>query len=126
MAQTSWPFENIDTSETQYSLLFRNVGEGVIPARGLELLAFADSTGMTTKVKTGDALVRGHYYNSTAETSLTISAANASLARIDRVVLRLDPSANTIILAVLEGVADASPSPAALTQTECSMTAVAG
>ena len=118
MAQTSWPFENIDTSETQYSLLFRNVGEGVIPARGLELLAFADSTGMTTKVKTGDALVRGHYYNSTAETSLTISAANASLARIDRVVLRLDPSANTIILAVLEGVADASPSPAALTQTE--------
>jgi hypothetical protein len=118
MAQTSWPFENIDTSETQYSLLFKNVGEGVIPDRGLEIEPYADSTGMTAKVKTGDALVRGHYYNSTAETSLTIAAAHASLARIDRVILRLDPSANTIILAVLEGVADASPAPAALTQTE--------
>ncbi len=118
MAQTSWPFENIDTSETQFSLLFKNVGEGVIPNRGLELEPYADSTGMTAKVKTGDALVRGHYYNSTAETSLTIAAAHASLARIDRVILRLDPSANTIILAVLAGVADASPAPAALTQTE--------
>jgi hypothetical protein len=118
MAQTSWPFENIDTSETQYSLLFKNVGEGVIPDRGLEIEPYADSTGMTAKVKTGDALVRGHYYNSTAETSLTIAAAHASLARIDRVILRLDPSANSIILAVLEGVADASPAPAALTQTE--------
>jgi hypothetical protein len=118
MAQTSWPFESTDTSETQYSLLFRNVGEGVIPDRGLEIEPYADSTGMTAKVKTGDALVRGHYYNSTAETSLTIAAAHASLARIDRVILRLDPSANSIILAVLEGVADAAPAPAALTQTE--------
>jgi hypothetical protein len=118
MAQTSWPFENIDTSETQYSLLFKNVGEGVIPDRGLKIEPYADSTGMTAKVKTGDALVRGHYYNSTAETSLTIAAAHASLARIDRVILRLDPSANSIILAVLEGVADAAPAPAALTQTE--------
>jgi hypothetical protein len=118
MAQTSWPFESTDTSETEYSLLFRNVGEGVIPDRGLEIEPYADSTGMTAKVKTGSALVRGHYYNSTAETSLTIAAAHASLARIDRVILRLDPSANSIILAVLEGVPDASPAPAALTQTE--------
>jgi hypothetical protein len=121
MAQTSWPFENIDTSEQQYSLLFRNVGEGVIPERGFEVLAFADSTGMTAKVKTGDALVRGHYYSSTAEESLTIAAADPSLPRIDRVILRLDPSANTIILAVLTGVADASPSPAALTRTDGSV-----
>jgi hypothetical protein len=118
MAQTSWPFEDIDTSETQYSLLFRNVGQGVIPGRGFEIEPYADSTGMTAKVKTGDALVRGHYYSSTAETSLTIAAAHASLARIDRVILRLDPSANTIILAVLTGVADAAPAPAALTQTD--------
>jgi hypothetical protein len=118
MAQTSWPFEDIDTSETQYSLLFRNVGQGVIPDRGFEVEPYADSTGMTAKVKTGDALVRGHYYSSTAETSLTIAAAHASLARIDRVILRLDPSANTIILAVLTGVPDAAPSPLALTQTD--------
>jgi hypothetical protein len=118
MAQTSWPFENIDTSETQYSLLFRNVGEGVIPSRYFQLEAYADSTGMNTKVKTGAALVRGHYYNSTAEVDLTIAAADGSLPRIDRIVLRLDPSANTIILAVLTGVANAAPAPLALTQTD--------
>jgi hypothetical protein len=121
MAQTSFPWENIDTSETQYSLLFRNVGQGVIPERGFEVEPYADSTGMNTKVKTGDALVRGHYYNSTAEVELTIAAADPSLPRIDRVILRLDPSANTIILAVLTGVADASPSPAALTRTDGSV-----
>jgi hypothetical protein len=118
MAQTSFPWENIDTSETEYSLLFKNVGQGVIPDRGLEVEPYADSTGMNTKVRTGSALVRGHYYNSTAEVELTIAAAHASLPRIDRVILRLDPSANTIILAVLAGVADASPAPAALTQTD--------
>ena len=118
MAQTSWPFESTDTSETQFSLLFRNVGEGVIPARGFEVEPYADSTGMISKVKTGAALVRGHYYNSTAEQELTIAAADGALPRIDRVILRLDPSANTIILAVLTGIADASPVPAALTQTD--------
>jgi hypothetical protein len=118
MAQTSFPFENIDTSETQYSLLFRNVGEGVIPSRYFQLEPYADSTGMNTKVKTGDALVRGHYYNSTVEVVLAIAASDPSLPRIDRVVLRLDPSANTIILAVLQGVPDAAPAPLALTQTD--------
>ena len=118
MAQTSWPFENIDTSETQYSLLFRNVGQGVVPSRGFELEPYADSSGMTVKVKTGDGLVRGHYYASTVEEVLTIATADASLARIDRVVLRLDPTANTIVLAVLAGVPDASPSPVALTQSD--------
>jgi hypothetical protein len=118
MAQTSWPFENIDTSETQYSLLFRNVGQGVVPSRGLELEPYADSSGMSVKVKSGDGLVRGHYYASTVEEVLTISTADASLGRIDRVVLRLDPTANTIVLAVLAGVPDASPSPVALTQTD--------
>lgn len=118
MAQTSWPFENIDTSETQYSLLFRNVGEGVVPSRGLELEPYADSSGMSVKVRSGDGLVRGHYYASTVEEVLTIATADPSLGRIDRVVLRLDPTANTIVLAVLAGVPDASPSPVALTQTD--------
>jgi hypothetical protein len=118
MAQTSWPFENIDTSETQYSLLFRNVGQGVVPDRANELEAYADSSGMTVKLKTGDGLVRGHYYNSTTEIDLTIATADVTNPRIDRVVLRLDPTANTIVAAVLAGTPDASPSPAALTQSD--------
>jgi hypothetical protein len=118
MAQTSWPFENIDTSETQYSLLFRNVGEGVISGKQLLLDTIADGSGMTVSTKTGDALVRGHYYTSTSNVTLTIAAAHATLPRIDRVVLKLDPTANSTTLVVLEGVPDASPAPLALTQTD--------
>lgn len=118
MAQTSWPFESIDTSETQFSQWARNIGEGVIQNAGLELEPYADGSGMNVKVKSGQALVRGHYYNSTAEETLTITTADASLPRIDVVALRLDPTANTIVLVVLEGTPNASPVAPSLEQTD--------
>lgn len=118
MAQTSWPFENIDTSETQFSQWARNIGEGVINNAGLELETFADGSGMNVKVKTGQALIRGHYYDNTAQETLTIAAADVTNPRIDRVVLRLDPTANSVVLAVITGTPAASPSAPALTQTD--------
>lgn len=118
MAQTSWPFENIDTSETQYSLLFRNLGEGVVAGKELELEPFADSTGMNVKVRAGQALVRGHYYYNTGIETLTIAAADPTNPRIDSVVLRLDPTANSILLVVLTGTPGVSPSAPSLTQTD--------
>lgn len=118
MAQKGWPFEDIDTSETEFSLWAKNMGEGVIDNKGLELEPFADGSGMNAKVRTGQALVRGHYYDNTSEVTLTIAPANLSLPRIDRVVLRLDPTANTLLLAVLTGTPNASPVAPALTQTE--------
>lgn len=118
MAQTSWPFENIDTSETQYSMLFRNLGEGVVTGKDQELQPFGDASGMNVKVRAGQALVRGHYYYSTGIETLTIAAANPTNPRIDSVVLRLDPTANSIVLAVLTGTPGVSPSAPALTQTD--------
>jgi hypothetical protein len=117
MAQTSWPFENIDTSETQFSLWASNIGQGVIADKGFELEPFADSSGMNVKVRSGQALVRGHYYDSTATETLTIANADLSNPRIDLVVLRLDPTANSIVLAVITGTPNSSPSAPALTQT---------
>jgi hypothetical protein len=121
MAQKGWPFEDIDTSETEFSLWAKNMGEGVINDKGLELEPFADGSGMNVKVRTGQALVRGHYYDNTSEVTLTIAPANLSLPRIDRVVLRLDPTANTLLLAVLTGTPNASPVAPALTQTESAL-----
>ena len=118
MAQTSWPFENIDTSETQFSQWARNIGEGVIVGKGLELETYADSTGLNVKVKSGQALVRGHYYNSTAQETLTISAASGTNPRIDLVVARLDPTANSIVLAIVTGTPATTPTAPAPTQTE--------
>lgn len=122
MTQSSWPFEGVDTTETQYSRLLRNIGQGVNGVPGdNNLLVYADSSGMNVKVKVAggnsQAIVRGHMYQSTAEETLTISAA-ASSPRIDSVVLRLDPSANSIVLAVVAGTPATNPSAPTLTQTD--------
>ena len=118
MAQTSWPFENIDTSETQFSQWARNIGEGVKQDTLNELEVYADSSGMQVKVKTGQALVRGHYYQSTAEEVLTIATAPVSNPRIDNIVLELDPSANHINLVVVAGTPASSPVAPSVTQTD--------
>ena len=118
MAQTSWPFENVDTSETQFSLWARNLGQGVIDGKLLELEPFGDGSGMNVKVKSGQALVRGHFYDSTVQETLSIAAADPSLPRKDAVVLRLDPTANSILLTVITGTPNASPSLPPLIQTD--------
>ena len=118
MAQTSWPFENIDTSETQFSLWARNLGQGVIDGKLLELEPFADGSGMNVKIRSGQALVRGHFYDSTGQETLPIAASDPTLGRLDAVVLRLDPTANSIILTVITGTPDAVPSLPALTETD--------
>lgn len=118
MAQTSWPFENVDTSETQFSQWARNIGEGVKTGALNELEVFADSTGMQVKVRSGQALVRGHYYQSTAQETIALTAANLSNPRIDTIILELDPSANTIVLKAIAGDPAVSPAPEPLVQTD--------
>ena len=118
MAQTSWPFENIDTSETQFSQWARNIGEGVKVGTGDELEPYGDSSGMNVKVDSGQALIRGHYYSNSATVTLTVTAADPTNPRIDLVVLELDPSANTILLKVIAGTPAGSPVAPALVQTD--------
>lgn len=119
MAQTSYPFDNLDTTESQYSQLFKRLqltGVSGNPS-STDLRVSANSSGMQVTVATGFAIVRGHAYQSDAEETLTIAAA-ASNPRRDLVVLRLDPSANTVTLAVKTGTPASSPSDPSLTQTE--------
>lgn len=118
MAQSSWPFENVDTSETQFSQWARNIGEGVKPDALNELEVFADSTGMQVKVMSGQAMVRGHYYQSTAQETLTVTAADLTNPRVDTVIIELDPSANSIVLKVIAGTPGVSPTPTPLVQTD--------
>lgn len=118
MAQSSWPFENIDTSETQFSQWARNIGEGVKTGALNELEVFADSTGMQVKVRSGQALVRGHYYQNTAELALALEAADLTNPRVDTVVVELDPSANSIVLDVITGTPDPSPTAEPVVQTD--------
>lgn len=118
MAQSSFPFESIDTSETQFSQWARNIGEGVKGSLAGTELKVTAGTGLQVAVAAGQAMVRGHYYVSTASENLTIGAAHATNPRIDSIVLTLDPSANTIVLAVVAGTAASSPVAPTLTQTD--------
>jgi hypothetical protein len=119
MAQSSFPFENIDTTETQYSQLFRTLNNGVngTPTGG-ELEVDAAGAGLAVDIAAGQAMVRGHFYISTDTETRALATADATNDRIDTVVLRLDPVANTILLAVKTGTPDAAPVAPALVQTD--------
>lgn len=118
MTQSSWPFETQDTTETQYSYLFKNLkssGVAGLPST-TDLKVTGDSSGMNVKVAAGFAIVRGFMYWSDAQVTNTI-AASSSNPRIDLVVLRLDPSANSIVQAVVTGTPAVTPTAPNLTQS---------
>jgi hypothetical protein len=118
VAITSYPFDSQAVTETDYSRLFREFqSTGVADSvGGTGLSVYADGTGMTVKVNSGFAIVRGHAIYSTAIEPLTVTASNTT-ARVDRVVLKLDPATNSITLVVKPGTAGSS-TPPALTQTD--------
>lgn len=126
MAQTSWPFENIDTNETQFSLWARNIGEGVKGGPDTnELRVTGDDSGMQVRVAAGEALVRGHYYLNDSQATVTITPADLSNARIDTIVLELDPALNRIIARAIAGTPDNSPVPPTLTKTNAGIYQIA-
>jgi len=119
MAETYWPFANIDTTTTQFSQWSRNIGEGVKGSfNTTDLKVTAPGTGMTVSVATGQAMIRGHYYYNTTAATLAITTANATNPRIDAVVVNLDPSVNSAVLTVVAGTPAASPVAPTLTQTD--------
>ncbi len=117
MAITSYPFENQDTSETQYSLLFRELQDsGVADSFGAPGFAVtANASGMQVIMQPGFAIVRGHAVHSTSTETVRLDPPEAAV-RIDRIVLRLDPAANAVAPAVVKGVPGADAP--ALTQTD--------
>ena len=66
MTQTSFPWENIDTTETQYSYMFRTLNSGVNDEPTGTALEVSAGSGLTVDVAEGQAMVLGHYYISTA------------------------------------------------------------
>lgn len=120
MAISSYPFDGLDTTETEFSILFRELQEtGVIGTPGdNSLKVTADGSGLNVKVSAGVAIVRGHVFRSTAIEVIETIASGTLQPRIDTVVLRLDPSANRITLEILEGQPSNSPAPPAREQTD--------
>lgn len=116
MTITSYPFDNQTTTETQYSNLFRELQDsGVADSPTGTGFKVGVGSGLTVNVQAGFAVVRGHAINSTAIEPVTVGAAAAS-ERIDRIILRLDPTANAITITVKAGTPGAGVP--ALTQTD--------
>lgn len=118
MSISSYPFDGQAVSEGQYSYLFRELAShsGVADqVGGSGFTVYGDGSGMNVKVGPGFAVVRGHAVQSTATETVIIAAASAA-TRYDRIVLRLDPTANSITLAVVQGTSGGSVP--ALTQTD--------
>lgn len=120
MAETSFPFENIDVSESQYSRFMRNFQDnGVkgVPGDG-NLLVSGDDSGLQVRVSAGQAFVRGHYYINSNQATVTILSSGSN-TRIDAIVLELDPVANGITLKAVRGdEVSSSPVAPTLTQTD--------
>lgn len=118
MAEQSFPFENIDTTETQFSQWasnFQDTGVQGSPT-GTELKVTAEGSTLSVLVDVGQAFIRGHYYINTEAIELSIASAGLD-TRIDYVVVELDPEANTIAAKVIQGTAVASD-PVAPTLTQ--------
>lgn len=122
MAQGYWPFNAVDTTETQFSSWARRLQmDGVWGEPGDNVLKLNQGSGLTATLAGAPgyvAFVRGHMYENDSDLSVVFSAGSTN-PRIDRLVLRLNPTDNTITPTIIQGTpAASSPAVPDLTQTD--------
>jgi len=119
MAEQSFPFENIDTTEAQFSEWATNFQETGVQGSptGTELGITVTGSDLNLTIAAGQAFIRGHYYINTDDLVLAVTSAGTN-TRIDIVVVELDPEANTIVTKIVSGEAvSADPVAPTLTQS---------
>jgi len=119
MAEQSFPFENIDTTESQFSEWATNFQETGVQGSptGTELGITVTGSDLNLTIAAGQAFIRGHYYINTDDLVLAVTSAGTD-TRIDIVVVELDPEANTIVTKIVSGEAvSADPVAPTLTQS---------
>lgn len=110
-------YDRVYDAEDVTSYLDLLVSDGVFPNPSTNLQVMA-GTGMQVSVQPGQGWIQGHKMINTAALPLTITAANALLARIDRVIFYVDYAAREMGIAVKTGTAAAAnPTPPALVRT---------
>lgn len=122
MAETvtipSYPYDDQDTTETQYSTLFRELQEpGLVgrPGSGAGLVT-APGIGMDLDVAQFTALGVGRIAETLGNTQVTVRPNTSTQSRVDRVVVCLDVGANAAFLTTREGTPGSS-TPGALIRT---------
>lgn len=115
------PFDSgagANVTEDTWRKMMVHAGRANGVLRGIDnaLAVTGDSSGMQVKVATGQVWVQGHWGQSTSIKTVPLTAAHATLARKDRIVVRVDFVNNRIELDALTGTPNASPVLPSLTQ----------
>lgn len=95
----------------------RFVSDGIFSEGGSLGLKVTNTSGMSISVAPGYAFIKGYMYKNDAGRPFTLDNADATLDRIDRVVLRFDEVNRIINLAVKKGTLASSPIPPTLINT---------
>lgn len=95
----------------------RFISDGVFSEGGSLGLKVTTSGGLGVSVSPGYAFIKGYMYHNDSALSLTLDNADATLDRIDRIVLRFDEVNRTINLAVKKGALASTPTAPSLTNT---------
>lgn len=93
------------------------VGNGVFPVPSTQLQVRA-SSGLTVLVASGEGWIDGHKLINSADMELTLDAADALLARIDRIIFYCDYTERQMGIEILKGTAAVTPVAPALTRTD--------
>lgn len=124
MAETYFPFNSVlvdgvpdrpGNAESLSSYLAAFFSNGILLAEDDALKVSVDA-GMSLSVYPGACVIDGRLYKTDEAVSVDLTSANATLSRIDRVVVRLDLINRLMELAVLEGTPASSPVAAELTR----------
>lgn len=89
-----------------YFSSFISNGVMPLPSSGLQVVS---GENMTVQLREGKAWINGYFYNNTDYLNLTLDFADGVLNRIDRIVIRWDLTARSILAKVKKGVPSAQP-----------------
>lgn len=93
------------------------IGNGIMPYPA-DCLQVVAGTGMQVVVKAGVGFIDGHKLENTADYPLTVLAAEATLNRIDRVIMYVDHTNRKMGIKYKAGVADAVARPPELVRNQ--------
>lgn len=119
MVQESWPFEENPIDEDRWAVLWSAIKRsGVLGDPGSATAqVYADSSGMHVFVRPGEAMIVGGWWGSDATEQVAIPLNSGPGARIDRIVLKRDPVANSTLITRVAGTPGGS-APALTQDTE--------
>lgn len=120
MTEYAYFVDGVDFTETTYPQTQKTIMErdGYLVGTGSELEVIENTpAAMNVVVGTGEAWIQGIRYVNSAAKTVTVTAANPTNPRIDRIVVRLTWATNTCEAVLLAGTAAATPAAPALTQS---------